>query len=351
MTCGGVVQLYATGKQDVSISGNPEATFFVSRFKRHVQFSQTLQEQAIVGTPTRNGVSTVKLERKGDLISYVYLTFSNYLFEWFTYITSVELLVGGQVIDKHDARYTNFIAPVITSNSYAKSRHSGIFFPDSTTGERFYPLYFSCFNNWESAIPLVALQYHDVELRITWRNPSANFPGEWGVLANYIYLDKEERKFFNTRPHNMLITQVQKMTGSGTKVQDLNFSNPVKCLASASFPISFFTLRFIVNNKLKFKINGEDINEPTFANPNYSSVPLYYHTSYGSLNPGDGDRFFLYPFCLDVSRFQPTGTLNFSRIESFQIISEDVEFTDDIYAISYNILRIENGMAGLMYQN
>jgi len=48
---------------------------------------------------------------------------------------------------------------------------------------------------------------------------------------------------------------------------------------------------------------------------------------------------------------QPTGSLNFSRLDSARIVSETASFKDTIYAVNYNILRIENGMGGLMYSN
>lgn len=350
MTCGGVVQLYATGKQDVSITGEPEATFFVSNFKRYVNFSQVTHEQMLTGTPTNGGISTVKFERKGDILSYVYLTFTNNFRDWITPVSKVELIIGGQIIDEHDSYYTNIIAPMIASNSYSKSKDSAIFYPElSPLGDRFYPLLFSFFNNWNSGIPLVALPYQDVEIRITWNLlPSG---GEWGVYASYIHLDKAERSYFTSRPHDMLITQVQKTIASRTKIQELNLNNPVKCIASTSIPVPGFTNSILVNNKIKFRINGEDVTEYTFANPNYSSVPLYYHTRYGGTDQSNGNQFFLYPFCLDTSKLQPTGALNFSRIESFEIISETSTFNLDIYALSYNIFRIENGICGLMYYN
>ena len=61
--------------------------------------------------------------------------------------------------------------------------------------------------------------------------------------------------------------------------------------------------------------------------------------------------FFLYCFCLSTSSLQPTGTLNFSRLDSAKIVSQTTVISDPIYAVNYNILRIENGMAGLIYAN
>jgi hypothetical protein len=59
----------------------------------------------------------------------------------------------------------------------------------------------------------------------------------------------------------------------------------------------------------------------------------------------------MYCFCLLTSSLQPTGTLNFSRLDNVKIVSETLPITHPIYAVNYNILRVENGMAGLLYAN
>jgi hypothetical protein len=59
----------------------------------------------------------------------------------------------------------------------------------------------------------------------------------------------------------------------------------------------------------------------------------------------------MYPFCLKTHSLQPTGTLNFSRLNSVKLWSENLDIDDDIFAVNYNILRINNGMAGILYAN
>lgn len=76
------------------------------------------------------------------------------------------------------------------------------------------------------------------------------------------------------------------------------------------------------------------------------NVSQYYHTNYVT-----SPDIFMHPFCLTTSLHQPTGSLNFSRIENAKIHSETEILNDTIYAVNYNILRIENGMAGLLYAN
>jgi hypothetical protein len=210
---------------------------------------------------------------------------------------------------------------------------------------RFYPLRFAFCENLQTALPLIALQYHDVELRITWGSAAAT--DKWDVYANYVYLDTQEREFFASNPQNMIITQVQKATASATKIQELNFNHPVKYLAAGKA-----SALEILNddNKLKLQINGTDVADFKFADPNFSHVPLYFNTT-NSAKPATLKTLFVYPFCLETGKLQPTGTLNFSRLDSARIVNDTRDCDDDIYAVNYNILRIENGMGGLLYSN
>jgi len=103
------------------------------------------------------------------------------------------------------------------------------------------------------------------------------------------------------------------------------------------------------NNKLKLQINGTDVADYKFADPNFSTVTSYYHTTNSSL--GTAKTLFFYPFCLDSGKLQPTGSLNFSRLDSARIINDTKDSDDNLYAVNYNVLRIENGMGGLLYSN
>ena len=148
----------------------------------------------------------------------------------------------------------------------------------------------------------------------------------------------------------MLVTQVQKSIASKSLVQELNYNHPIKYICAASG-----SAMSILNkaNKLKLQINGTDIGDYKFADPNFTSVPLYYHTTNSGVK---GANLFFVPFCLDAAKLQPTGSLNFSRLDSARIQSTGHgsgagKFNEDIYAVNYNVLRVENGMAGLLYSN
>ena len=348
---GGIAQLVAVGAQDAHLVGQPEVSFFRSNYKRHTNFAQTVERQVIQGNPTANGMSTVRFERKGDMVGYVYiaptkasiahkLTPAN----WINAISKVELLIGGQVIDEQTSQFSQYIAPSVLAQNLTKST-SGF---AEATESKFYPLRFSFCENSQTAIPLVALQYHDVELRITW---GTNLDGAtYEVYSQFIHLDTDERTALSSTPQNMLITQTQKAIASTSKTQELNFNHPIKCLVAADG--SALTIAGDTN-KMKLQINGTDVADFKYVDPNYTAVTSYYHTtsSKDAGASGENDKFFLYPFCLDTSKVQPTGSLNFSRLDSARLVNDTANSDDDIYAVNYNILRIENGLDGLMYSN
>ena len=345
---GGIAQLIAIGAQDAHLVGSPEVSFFRSTFRRHTNFSQTVERQVIQGNVANNGMSTVRFERKGDLLSYVYFAPHRVsqgdtvpIADWTALINKVELLIGGQVVDTQDSTYSTLVAPSLSATSQSKSVLAGLY--DGAGTAKFYPLRFAFCENWQSALPLVSLAYHDVEIRITWGSNASDYG--WNVYANYAYLDTDEREVFSGGgAQNMLITQTQKAIASAGKVQELNFNHPIKYLAAGGSNIAILNAA----NKLKLQINGTDVSDFKFADPNFSAVPLYYHTSHTSVR---GTQLFFLPFCLDAAKLQPTGTLNFSRLDSARIQSTAQDFDADVYGVNYNVLRVENGMAGLLYSN
>lgn len=347
---GGIAQLVAIGAQDVHIVGKPEVSFFRSNYKRHTNFAQTVERQVIQGNPAANGMSTVRFERKGDLLGYVFLAPNDgtsgikyTAAEMVNQISKVELLIGGQVIDEQTSHFSQYIAPTILAQNLTKST-TGFAEVDS----RFYPLRFSFCEHVQSMLPLIALQYHDVEIRITWGGSLTN---SWECYAQYVYLDNTEREAMAGMSHNMLITQTQRAIASQTKIQELNFNHPVKLLASSG---GGSDLTNAANaNKLKLQINGVDVTDFKYVDPHYTAVTTYYHTTSGKDDGSSGanKKFLLYPLCLETSKYQPTGSLNFSRIDSARFVNDTSNSDSDVYAVNYNVLRIENGMGGLMYSN
>ena len=100
------------------------------------------------------------------------------------------------------------------------------------------------------------------------------------------------------------------------------------------------------------RLNGVDIVDKKELYPHYNILPLSQNTSYGiwdPLNPQNTSAF-IYSFGLNCSQLQPTGSCNFSRIDDVQIVtSRPVQ--KPIYGRSYNVLRIKDGMGGLLFSS
>jgi len=348
---GGVAQLVAIGAQDAHLVGNPEVSFFRSQYKRHTNFSSVVERQVIQGNPGSGGLSTVRFERKGDLLSYLYLTKKDSTGAIVNIgagdIDKVELLIGGQVIDTIDSNFSANIASSLCASSFARSQMYNI---DGTSRPNFYPLLFWFCEHYQAALPLVCLQYHDVEVRITWATVSAG--SSYEMWAKFIYLDTQEREDLVKTPQMMLIYQSQKAIQSGTKTQELNFNHPIKFLASTSNLFDSAT----VSTSIRLQINGVDIGDAKPMDPHFTRAPYYYHTDtdyseYPERSAAPDQ--FLFPFCLNTNKLQPTGSLNFSRLDSVRLITDSANGFNrtPVYGVNYNILKIQNGMGGLLYAN
>ena len=347
---GGITQLVAVGAQDSHLVGSPEVSFFQSSYKRHTNFSSVIERQVIQNTPAANGLSSIRFERKGDMLSYVYLTSANGTTidseEWDTIVDKVELYIGGQLIDSQNFEYSTKIHTDIMANTFSKTNFGPT--PDASNSNEgyFYPFKFWFCENWQSALPLIALQYHDVECRIYWNSslPTDRTIEAW---ARYVYLDADERRSMAEKSMEMLIHQVQRIPNPVLKTADLTFNHPVKFLASTASV-------FNATNTVLLQLNGVDVGEKKPAIPHYNQVSCYYHVPYGasSTDPSEGFETvtLMIPFCLESSKLQPTGTCNFSRMDSARLICDD-QINADIYGINYNILRVQNGMGGLLYAN
>jgi len=329
---GGIAQLVAIGAQDAHLVGQPEVSFFRSNYKRHTNFAQTVERQVVQGNPATGGMSTIRFERKGDMLGYVYVASrANETQNLKDYVSKVELLIGGQVIDTQESEFMTDLAPVVMNQTSSKSNYNA-------STDYYVPLRFSFCENAQSALPLVALQYHDVELRITWGSLTVD---DMEVYAQFIHLDTDERMSISSTPQNMIVTQTQKAIASKSSTQELSFNHPMKYLVAKN------TTGALTTAKMKLQINGTDVSDAKSVRPHFTYTPVYYHTQ----NATASNDVILVPFCLDTSKLQPTGSLNFSRLDSARLVVEGDTFEDNVYGVNYNILRIENGMGGLMYSN
>lgn len=189
----GIVQLVAIGAQDEHIIGEPEISFFTSTFKRHSNFSQSVEKQTIQGAVKGNSVSSIKIDRNCDLLGYTYFAIDNNtqavdLQDWRDVIDKVELLVAGQVIEVDDCDSSTRETFVWAQNM---SKSSNDVHPGASARSYFYPLRFFYCEGPQSAIPIAVNRHITVELHIYWGPEAGNYNVD--AYANYYYLDNEER--------------------------------------------------------------------------------------------------------------------------------------------------------------
>jgi hypothetical protein len=213
-------------------------------------------------------------------------------------------------------------------------------------------------------------------------------PVQAALYIDYIYLDVEERRRMAQQSHEYLIEQTQynedKGISSYNNRVDLTFNHPVKELVWVVQPTSYTNCSysagaggsilqpFTYDNDAIYEqwlqINGQDRLDRRYGDY-FNKVQLYQHHTGGlpffSLNGTVGSvqsDIYVYSFALRPEEHQPSGTCNFSRIDTSTIVMNFSgavtvdEATDDtwdvrVYATNYNILRIMSGMAGLAYSN
>ena len=189
---GGLLQLVAYGAQDVYLTGNPQITFFKASYRRHTNFAMEAIEQTFNGNATFGSRVTCQISRNGDLINRVYLqvrltntTATKIYCKYFglRLINYVEIEIGGQKIDKHYAHWlyiwNELSLPKSKRDGYNEmvgaygGTVNGITTNTSSIKPILYiPLEFWFCRNVGLALPLIALQYHEVKININFEEES-----------------------------------------------------------------------------------------------------------------------------------------------------------------------------------
>ena len=291
---GGLLQLVAYGAQDVYLTGNPQITFFKVVYRRHTNFAIEAIQQTPTGGSTFGSRATFQITRNGDLIHRVYFNckiknittdskkialvpnFGQKL------LKTIELEIGGQRIDKHYSEWlyiwNELSLPVGKREGYytmigANPYNVAVRLSAATEREIFVPLEFWFCRNVGLALPLIALQYHEVKINIEYETAALmidkttkfkNYTYEEDIISagehtdnstfstspatnislidptlwvDYIFLDTDERRRFAQLSHEYLIEQLQ-FTGSDTILATnsadnmrsirMNFNHPCK---------------------------------------------------------------------------------------------------------------------------
>jgi hypothetical protein len=437
---GGLLQLVAYGAQDAYISGNPQITFWKGLYKRHTNFAMEPFRVNFNGQANWGTKHSAVIGRHADLLYSTYLqvilpnksTDNTNAALWnndqgrlgYNLIKYVELEIGGQLIDRLYGEWLflwdSLSSDVNTSSKLWKMVGAGLASGSQTVPAQnlcndgsgkpsaptvlYIPLTFFYTRNPGAALPLIALQYHEVKINVLWNDDqhiTGNFtsgatggirvlpnPTDAAIYIDYIYLDVEERRRMAQQSHEYLIEQTQYNEDKGISSYnnriDLTFNHPVKELVWVIQPTSYnnckisqkfgntrltpFTYDQNIVYEQWIQINGQDRMDRRYGDY-FTDVQLYqHHTGIGgtvkstSALPTAQPGIYMYSFALKPEEHQPSGTCNFSRIDTATIVanlsgaytvdeSTDATYDVRVYATNYNILRIMSGMAGLAYSN
>jgi len=183
---GGLMQLVAYGAQDIYLTGNPQITFFKVVYRRHTNFAVESIEQTINGSVGDGSKVSVTIARNGDLLHRIYLQVKRdpkaagetYTSRGFDMVDYVEVEVGGQVIDKHYGQWMKIWCDLthpldkktMLNTMLCDAEDCGCAGTAASEGITVVPFQFWFCRNPGLALPLIALQYHEVKLNIKMCN-------------------------------------------------------------------------------------------------------------------------------------------------------------------------------------
>ena len=427
---GALMQLVAYGAQDIYITGNPQITFFKIVYRRHTNFAYETIEQTFQGKSVDFGTinNCATISRNGDLIQQMYLeivmpnltVYNNSSVDvtstatW-TYgvgnalISQAWIQIGGQTIDTHYGEWMNIwnelTLPDNKRNLYDSMVGNMVYVAADaqktvmTVNEQYrlyIPLQFWFNRNSGLALPLIALQYHDVQLWLNIRAIDELINSETGVSyvintnpqiklwVNYVFLDTDERRRFSQATHEYLIEQVQKtddkVVNAGTVSTSftLNIYHPVKEINWAFIDFIHATkgnyntgnrwLHFgkyfgagldVDTNRdvymqdmfgtAKLLFNGQDrfIEQPADYfrriqhfehHTNYPRTPLLPDCTQNVTRNGFRQYIYNYSFAISPEEHQPSGTCNFSRLENSSILFKFIDpiTGNNLYTINHD---------------
>ena len=299
---GALMQLVAYGAQDVFLTGTPEITFWKVSYRRHTNFAMESIEQTFSGQADFGRRVTCTISRNGDLCYRTYLQVTlpeinqamggedDVYARWLDFpgeqlIAQVEVEIGGQRIDRQYGDWMHIWNQLTMSSEQQRGYHqmignttqltyitdpsfADVSGPCSAAGgpsqvcaprkalpetTLYIPLLFWFCRNPGLALPLIALQYHEVKINIDfrpigeclWAVKTLNGSGTQSVsqayqqslvaaslYIDYIFLDTDERRKMAQNPHEYLIEQLQftgdESVGSSSNKIKLNFNHPCK---------------------------------------------------------------------------------------------------------------------------
>lgn len=406
---GGLIQLVAYGAQDVYLTGDPQISFFKAKYSRYTNFACESIRQDIMGTVGSGQTISFTLSRSGDLVSGLFMQTKfqrgpsnpgdpQAYYSGEQLFDHVDVYIGGQKVMEFDHEWFRMYWELYYDFTLAQAYVNMANWGNEQEGY-FRTLYMPIplwFNNLDygRALPLIALQYHDVEIKIRLCNIenipgiNPNFTPEVSCYAKYIFLDTQERTWFASNPHEYLIQQVQ-MNRFPLIVDEnqrefnysLNFNHPTKALIWCTTPGLAYHGQYTAEPEEQdseilsvmesgvLLMNGQE----RFSR----RLGAYFGNEdpWGSFQTFTSSGIYTYGFGIACGKPEPSGTCNFSRIDNATlrfrtkaavvanpnvpgVVTDQMTVTTSnilntvlVFAPNYNILRIVSGMGGLAYAN
>lgn len=425
---GALLQLVAFGQQDTYLSGNPQITFWKVVYKRHTNFAIESIKQNNTGNYPSYSYS---ISRSGDMIHKCYLRVTvpqlgtqshNWPYnldqndggdydgdEFLAYknkfghalIESMSLKIGGVTVDTQNGEFLEIWKELTMTTEKERGYNmmtgideSELAVSDNWKKRTFYiPLQFFFCQHPGLSLPLIALQYHDVQIDFQFKEfkemlccegsgniddkltrprfkPANGEHFNIELFVDYVYLDVDERRRMAQSSHEMLITQTKKIShvitrGVNHAAIDLkNLNHPVKEL--------IWVAKRNTNDKDDFDFgndeseNGEIMKTASLSlngtqrieerdNLFFRCIQPYQHHTRIPMN-----YIYVYSFALKPEEIQPSGSCNFSRLDNAYLnVTHSAPGNDGdvdnyeyvIYALNWNVLRIQGGQGGIAFTN
>ena len=381
-------------------------------YRRHTNFAIESIEQTFNGAVGFGRKVTCTVSRNGDLVADVYLQLQltktgDTFYPAEQFIDEVELEIGGQRVDRHTADWFRMYDNLFRAGDEREQYRRMTDFIDGesvgTTKTLYVPLLFSFCRNPGLALPLIALQYHEVRLNFQFAK-AGTIPGVESTAStdpkascwiDYVYLDVDERRRFAQSSHEYLIEQVQ-YPGPEPVSIDANSKTPKPLRLNLNHPCKFLAWNVRHDTQHGLYTGADPTDVANIGTYKEALAPLY--QAHLSLNGHDrfqaraGSYFnvvqpfqtlktkpaagvYMYSFCMRPNEHQPSGSLNMSRIDQATLhlvfrqanvvtsgnsiaAIQDEEHTSTncqdlkflrVYAVNYNVLRIMSGMGGLAF--
>jgi hypothetical protein len=441
---GGLIQLVAYGAQNVFLNGNPSVSFFKKVYKTHTNFSTESMKVVFNRNYLNYDTSSIliaKIARNADLVQEIYFSFKIPNIkkmgtasdpEDFRFVKNLgevmienyKIYIGGTLMDTQYGEWLHIWneLSIESSKKYGYDKMIGnipeLYMPDiynnlipltqtQIDSRRLYvPLKFWFNKNPGLALPLIALQYHEIEIHLEIRpfrelvtinkvkpinaeavskyfteSTTDKFNIDPYLEVNYVFLDSVERNYIAVNSHDYLIEQVVRIPFKSVKQFDINtlvLQNPVKEIiwvlnrddvyltndwfeytdtqdeevdeSETDCDIVCREKEMDIFISATFLFNGIERMEEKDASYFNLIQPYQHH----SVVPSPG--IYVYSFSLLPEQFQPSGSCNMSRINKIELKTETINaktgsynYDMRVYVVNYNFLRVKGGLGGLAF--